>query len=47
LEKDYKLPEGVDAAPADGSITQNMRDFDSDPDRTLTSAVITVICIDP
>lgn len=39
LEKKYSLPEGVEAAPADGSITQNMRDFDSDADRSLASNV--------
>ena len=39
LEKKYSLPEGVEAAPADGSITQNMKDFDADSDRSLTSNV--------
>jgi hypothetical protein len=35
----YELPEGVEPAPEDGSVTKNMRDFDDDPERTLESKV--------
>lgn len=30
LSKKYSLPDGVEAAPADGTITESMREFDDD-----------------
>lgn len=39
LEKKYELPKGTEAAPADGSVTAAMRDFD---DQELVTKVRSV-----